>query len=387
MRFPNRAARAKRIIYLFQSGAPSQMDLFDPKPQMDKHRGEDLPASIRMGQRLTTMTSGQKSFPVAPSLFKFGQHGKSGIWLSELMPRIAGVADELCFIRSMNTEAINHDPAITFLQTGSQISGRPSIGAWTHYGLGSDNDNLPAFVVLITRGKGDQPLYSRLWGSGWLPSRFQGVQFRSGKEPVLYLDNPPGVDQSRRREMLDSLRELHEVARDDLGDPELDARVAQYEMAYRMQMSVPEAVDLSGEPAHILEMYGPDASKPGTFAANCLKVWRCWSVRTMTLRPSIRSACSMTPPSSTGSRATRLRVPCEQKASPSTPQATCTRRRRNCAGSPSTCASRATVIMGLLKEDSHEFAPVDQVDPDGSVAPVRRSTAARGSSLVRGRIR
>jgi hypothetical protein len=246
------------------------MDLFDPKPELAKRRGEDLPNSIRKGQRLTTMTSGQKKFPVAPTIFDFKQHGKSGAWFSNLMPHMARMADDWCIVRSMFTEAINHDPAITFLQTGSQISGRPSIGAWVHYGLGSDNANLPAFVVLITPGKVDQPLYSRLWGSGFLPSRHQGVQFRSGREPVLYLNNPPGVSDTSRRSMLDRLRELHEFERDRSGDAELDTRIAQYEMACRMQTSVPEATDLSKEPAHIFDLYGPDAKKPGTFASNCL---------------------------------------------------------------------------------------------------------------------
>ncbi|RPI84899.1 MAG: DUF1501 domain-containing protein, partial [Planctomycetaceae bacterium] len=262
--------RAKRVIYLFQSGGPSQLETFDYKPLLNELNGQQLPDSVRQGQRLTGMTVSQASLPMAGSIFKFAQHGQAGAWISELLPHTAKVADDLAVIRSMHTEAINHDPAITFLQTGAQLSGRPSIGAWAHYGLGSDNENLPAFVVLITKGKGDQPLYSRLWGSGFLPSRHQGVQFRSGKEPVLYLDNPPGTTAATRRQMLDRLRELHETARDELHDPEFDARIAQYEMAYRMQTSVPEAVDLAGEPQHVLEMYGPDATKPGTFAANCL---------------------------------------------------------------------------------------------------------------------
>jgi hypothetical protein len=263
-------AKAKRVIYLFQSGGPSQLEAFDYKPLLVEQNGQQLPDSVRQGQRLTGMTGSQASLPMAGSIFKFAQHGAGGTWYSELLPFTAGMADDIAVIRSLHTDAINHDPAITFLQTGSQISGRPSIGAWVHYGLGSDNDNLPAFVVLITKGKADQPLYSRLWGSGWLPSRHQGVQFRSGKEPVLYLDNPPGVEAGQRRRMLDSLKQLHETAREDLQDPELEARIAQYEMAYRMQMSVPEAVDLSGEPQHVLDLYGPDVAKPGTFAANCL---------------------------------------------------------------------------------------------------------------------
>ncbi len=249
------------------------MDLFDPKPQMDKHRGEDLPASIRMGQRLTTMTSGQKSFPVAPSLFKFAQHGKSGIWLSELMPHIAGVADELCVIRSMFTEAINHDPAITFCQTGSQLAGRPSIGAWLSYGLGSMNQDLPAYVVMTSFGTGrrdDQPLYDRLWGSGFLPTQHQGVRFRNSGDPVLYLSNPAGVSRPMRRDMLDELAALNQRDFEAFGDPETSTRISQYEMAFRMQMSVPDLVDVSKEPQHVLDSYGPNVTKPGTYAANCL---------------------------------------------------------------------------------------------------------------------
>ncbi|MCC7377055.1 MAG: DUF1501 domain-containing protein [Verrucomicrobiales bacterium] len=262
--------RAKRVIYLFMAGGPSQLETFDYKPLLVEHNGQELPASVRMGQRLTGMSGNQASLPMAGSIFKFAQHGQSGAWLSELLPHTAKVADDLCIVRSMYTEAINHDPAITFLQTGSQISGRPSFGAWVHYGLGSDNENLPAFVVLITRGKVDQPLYSRLWGSGFLPSRHQGVQFRAGKEPVLYLNNPAGVSPDSRRLMLDRLKELHEHAVASSGDPEIETRIAQYEMAYRMQTSVPEATDLAKEPDSVFDLYGPDARKPGTFAANCL---------------------------------------------------------------------------------------------------------------------
>ncbi len=272
-KFPNFAPKAKRIIYLFQSGAPSQMDLFDPKPQMAKHRAENLPESIRQGQRLTTMTSGQKSFPVAPSIFKFAQHGKCGMELSELIPGIASVADELCLVRSMFTEAINHDPAITFCQTGSQLAGRPSIGAWLSYGLGSMNKDLPAYVVMTSFGTGrrdDQPLYDRLWGSGFLPTQHQGVRFRNTGDPVLYLSNPGGVDRTMRREMLDELAALNEGDFRAFGDPETTTRIAQYEMAFRMQMSVPDLIDTSNEPQHILDMYGPDVKKPGTYAANCL---------------------------------------------------------------------------------------------------------------------
>jgi hypothetical protein len=264
------APKAKRIIYLFMAGGPSQLETFDYKPLLNERNGEDLPASVRMGQRLTGMSGNQAVLPLAGSLYKFNQHGRSGAWISELLPHTAGVVDDLCIVRSLYTEAINHDPAITFLQTGSQISGRPSMGAWVHYGLGSDNANLPAFVVLITRGKVDQPLYSRLWGSGFLPSRHQGVQFRSGKDAVLYLNNPEGISPESRRLMLDGLRELHQHNADRLGEADVDARIAQYEMAYRMQTSVPEVMDLAGEPESVLDQYGPDARKPGTFAANCL---------------------------------------------------------------------------------------------------------------------
>jgi uncharacterized protein (DUF1501 family) len=262
--------KAKRVIYLFMSGGPSQLETFDYKPLLNERNGEQLPDSVRRGQRLTGMSGNQASLPMAGSAFKFAQHGKSGIWMSELLPHTAKVADDLCVVRSMFTEAINHDPAITFLQTGSQVSGRPSIGAWVHYGLGSANENLPAFVVLITRGKVDQPLYSRLWGSGFLPAEHQGVQFRAGKEPVLYLNNPDGISAASRRQMLDRLRELNEFERDRLGDADLDSRIAQYEMAYRMQSSVPDVTDLSKETESTYELYGPDAKKPGTFAANCL---------------------------------------------------------------------------------------------------------------------
>lgn len=262
--------KAKRVIYLFQSGGPSQLETFDYKPLLNEKHGQQLPDSVRQGQRLTGMSGNQASLPLAGSIFKFAQYGNSGAWISELLPHTARCVDDIAIIRSMETEAINHDPAITFLQTGNQISGRPSIGAWLNYGLGTDNENLPAFVVLITKGKGDQPLYSRLWGTGFLPSRYQGVQFRSGKDPVLYLNNPPGVDRDGRRSMLDRLRELHEVELEATGDHELNTRIAQYEMAYRMQSSVPEVTDTSAEPEHIFDLYGPDAKKPGTFAANCL---------------------------------------------------------------------------------------------------------------------
>jgi hypothetical protein len=267
---PHFKPKAKRVIYLFQSGAPSQMDLFDYKPDLKEKRGLDLPDSIRMGQRFTTMTSGQKKFPVAPSLFQFKQHGKSGAWLSELLPHTATVADDLCLIKSMQTEAINHDPAITFVQTGSQLAGRPSMGAWVAYGLGSENQDLPAFVVLLSRGRTDQPLYDRLWGSGFLPTRYQGVKLRGGKEPVLYLDNPDGCSAQTRRQMLDDIGDLNRLRHDDTGDPEILTRVAQYELGYRMQSSVPDLTDLSKEPEKVLAMYGPDVHKPGSYAANCL---------------------------------------------------------------------------------------------------------------------
>jgi hypothetical protein len=267
---PHTVPKAKRVIYLFMSGGPSQLETWDYKPLLNERHGQELPDSVRMGQRLTGMSGNQASLPLAGSAFQFARHGKAGTWVSELLPHTAKVVDDLCVVRSYFTEAINHDPAITFLQTGSQVSGRPSLGSWVHYGLGSSNQNLPAFVVLITRGKVDQPLYSRLWGNGFLPARHQGVQFRSGREPVLYLNNPEGIDGPGRRAMLDRLRELHEIQREQTGDAELDARIAQYEMAYRMQSSVPEVTDLGSEPQHVRDLYGPDVSKPGTFAANCL---------------------------------------------------------------------------------------------------------------------
>lgn len=270
---PHFAPKAKRIIYLFQSGAPSQMDLFDPKPTMVNRQGEDLPASIRQGQRLTTMTSGQATFPVAPSIFKFNQHGQSGMWMSELMPHLSTVVDDLCMIRSVHTEAINHDPAITFCQTGSQLAGRPSIGSWLSYGLGSENQDLPAYVVLTSFGSGrpdDQPLYDRLWGAGFLPTEHQGVKFRNQGDAVLYLSNPPGVDPRSRRSTLDRLKKLNEIRMEALGDSEIQARIAQYEMAFRMQTSVPDLLDVSSESAQTLEMYGPDVKRPGSYAANCL---------------------------------------------------------------------------------------------------------------------
>jgi hypothetical protein len=270
---PHLTPRARRIIYLCQSGAPSQLDLFDPKPQIKDRFREELPDSVRMGQRLTGMTAGQESFPLAPSIFRFAQHGQSGAWLSELLPHAARIADELCFIQSMHTEAINHDPAITLLQTGSQIAGRPSFGAWVSYGLGSENEDLPTFVAM-TSGEGDQPLYDRLWGSGFLPTRHQGVKFRRSNEPVLFLSNPEGVDSRLRREMLDDLAQLNQLALDQKGDAEIATRMTQYELAYRMQTSVPELADLSQESPAVLDLYGPDCTKPGTFAYNCLMARR-----------------------------------------------------------------------------------------------------------------
>jgi hypothetical protein len=269
---PHFPPKAKRVIYLFQGGAPSQMELFDYKPRLYDLRGTELPDSIRQGQRLTGMTSTQSSFPVVPSPFKFAQHGNSGAWVSELMPHTATVVDQLCFIKSMFTEAINHDPAVTFFQTGFQLAGRPSIGAWLAYGLGNESKDLPAFVVMVSAGSGngDQPLADRTWGSGFLPSKYQGVKFRSGSDPVLYLSNPAGLSESRRRRFLDDLSKLNQLEIEEFGDPEISTRIAQYEMAYRMQTSVPELTDLSKEPARTFDLYGPDSRKPGTFAANCM---------------------------------------------------------------------------------------------------------------------
>ena len=270
---PHHTAKAKRVLFLHQSGGPSQIDLFDYKPQMSKHQGVDLPASIRMGQRITGMTSGQSTFPVASTIFKFAQHGKQGAWISELLPHTAKIVDDLCIIKSMNTDAINHDPAITFIQSGSQQPGRPSMGAWVSYGLGSENDNLPAYVVLISQANSvnnDQPLFSRLWGNGFLPSSHQGVKFRSGGDPVLYLSDPPGVDKNTRRQMLDAVAKINHIKRESYADPEIDTRIAQYEMAYRMQTSVPDLMDISQEPDSTFDLYGANARKAGTYAANCL---------------------------------------------------------------------------------------------------------------------
>jgi hypothetical protein len=268
---PHFAPKAKRIIYLFQNGAPSQLESFDYKPLLTKMRGEELPASIRMGQRLTGMTSGQKNFPLIGSHFKFQQHGQSGAWVSELFPNIARIADELCFIKSMHTEAINHDPALTFMQTGAQQGNRPSMGAWLSYGLGSENKNLPAFCVLLSRGRGNgQGVYSKLWTNGFLDSIHQGVQFSSSEERVLYLKDPQGRDREDSRKMLDQLAQLNEMNYKEFGDPEIQTRIQQYEMAYRMQTAVPELTDLNQEPDNIIKMYGADCLVPGTYAANCL---------------------------------------------------------------------------------------------------------------------
>ena len=262
--------KAKRVIYLFQSGAPSQLDLFDYKPMLQKEHGSDLPDSIRKGQRLTAMTGSQSQLPLAGTPFAFKQHGQSGAWLSDRLPHTAGIADHLCFIRSMFTEAINHGPAVTFLQTGSPFPGRPSMGAWLNYGLGSENDNFPTFVILVTKNKGGQPLVSRLWGSGFLPSKFQGVRFRADENPVLYLNNPQGIDPLIRRKMLDRLNDLHQIQLENSDDPEIENRIAQYELAFRMQRSIPDVTNLADEPEHVFKEYGEDARTPGTYASNCL---------------------------------------------------------------------------------------------------------------------
>lgn len=262
--------KAKRVIYLFQSGGPPQHDLYDYKPHLEKVHGQEVPESVFKGQRLTGMTAGQSSFPVAKSIFKFQRFGESGIELNaELMPHLVKVADEIAVVRSMHTEAINHDPAITFFQTGFQIAGRPSIGAWTSYGLGSENENLPAYVAM-TSNRGGQALYDRLWGAGFLPSHYQGVRFRSGKDPVLYLSNPPGMTSELRRKTLDHISALNQKHYQEVGDPEIQTRIAQYELAYRMQTSVPELTDMSDEPESTFELYGEDARKPGTYAYNAL---------------------------------------------------------------------------------------------------------------------
>ena len=268
------APKAKRVIYLFMSGGPSHLDLFDYKPLLIKRHGEQLPDTVRGGQRLTGMSGNQSSIPMVGSPFKFAQHGRSGAWMSELLPHTATVADEMCIVKSMFTESINHGPGVTFFQTGSQIAGRPSIGSWLSYGLGQENANLPSFVVLITKGKGGQPLGSHLWGSGFLPTRHQGVLFRAAKDPVLYLNNPAGISADSRRLLLDRLKDLHEHQFEGTPDAEIQSRIDNYEMAFRMQTSIPEVTDLSNEPQHVLDSYGPDVKTPGTFAANCLQARR-----------------------------------------------------------------------------------------------------------------
>ncbi|WP_332737066.1 DUF1501 domain-containing protein [Flavihumibacter sp.] len=268
---PHFAPKAKRIIYLFQNGAPSQLELFDYKPMLREKFGQDLPESIRMGQRLTGMTAEQTKFPLAGSLFDFAQYGESKAWISELLPYTAGIADELCIIKSMYTEAINHDPALTFFQTGAQVGNRPSMGSWLSYGLGSENKNLPAFCVLLSKGKGNgQGVYSKLWTNGFLDSVHQGVQFSSGENPVLYLNDHASVTRADRRNMLDQLEALNEQGLKEFGDPEINAKIQQYEMAYRMQTAVPEVTDISNEPESIIKLYGPECLVPGTYAANCL---------------------------------------------------------------------------------------------------------------------
>jgi len=271
---PHFPAKAKRVIYLVMSGGPSQIDLFDHKPKLPEYNGTELPASVRMGQRITGMTAGQKAFPCAAPQFKFEQHGNGGAWVSELLPHTASIVDCLAIVKTLNTEAINHDPAFTFLQTGSQQPGRPSLGAWLSYGLGTENDNLPTFVVMISQGSGnktDQPIFSRLWGSGFLPSQHQGVRLRAGTDPVLYLSNPAGIDGQSRRSMLDGVASLNRIAAESFGDPEINTRIAQYEMAFRMQSSVPELTDLAGESQATLDLYGiKDDGVDGGFARNCL---------------------------------------------------------------------------------------------------------------------
>ena len=269
---PHFAPKAKRVIMLFFSGGPSHIDTFDYKPAMRKFHGEELPDSVRQGQRITTMTSGQKSFPCVAPMFKFERVGAHGTWMSETIPHIKSIADEITIIKSMNSEAINHDPAITYILTGTQQLGKPSFGSWISYGLGSPNKNLPAYIVMISRGSGaaNQALYSRLWSSGFLPSKHQGVNLRSGKEPVLYLKDPEGIDRNLRRRMLDGIAKINQEQFSEFGDPETQTRISQYEMAFRMQSSVPDLMDVSKEPKAVTDMYGPDASKPGSFARNCV---------------------------------------------------------------------------------------------------------------------
>ncbi len=267
---PHFAPRARRVVSLFMSGGPSQLETFDPKPELNRRWGEELPDSVRQGQRLTGMSGNQSTLPMVGSPFPFAQHGRSGTWVSSILPRTAGIVDEICVVRSMVTDAINHDPAITFLQTGAELAGRPSLGAWLSYGLGSETKELPGYCVLVTQGMGDQPIYARLWGAGFLPAEHQGVQLRGGKDAVLYLADPAGVAREQRGAWLDAVRVVNAVAAVREGDPGIEARIAGYELAFRMQMSVPEVTDVSGESDATFEMYGEDARKPGTFAANCL---------------------------------------------------------------------------------------------------------------------
>ena len=263
-------AKAKRVIYLFQSGGPSQIDLFDHKPRLIQETGKELPDSVRKGQRLTGMSGNQASLPLVGSPFQFAQHGKSGQWISELLPNTAKVADDMCIVNSMHTEAINHGPGVTFMQTGSQLPGRPSMGSWLSYGLGSMNENLPNFVTLVTKEKSGQPLVSRLWGSGFLPGKHAGTRFRSAKDAILYLNSPEGISRDSRRNVLNHLKELHEIQLERTGDSALETRIAQYEMGFRMQSSIPDVTDLGNEPESTFKLYGEDARTPGTFAANCL---------------------------------------------------------------------------------------------------------------------
>lgn len=270
---PHFPAKVKRVIYLCQSGAPSQHDLFDYKPALQQMAGEELPESVRMGQRLTTMTSEQDMLPLTPSKFAFARHGKSGMWFSELVPHQAGIGDQMCRIRSMHTEAINHDPGLTLLVSGHQLPGRPSLGSWLSYGLGSESNDLPSFVVLVSQGSAkldQQPVFDRLWSSGFLPSKYQGVRFQGSGDPVLYVNNPRGVSMRDRRRVIDTIAQLNERQAAAVGDPEIESRIAQYEMAYRMQMSIPSLTDFSSEPESIIASYGEDVRKPGTYAANCL---------------------------------------------------------------------------------------------------------------------
>ena len=267
------APKAKRVIYLHMVGGPSQMDLFDYKPAMADWYDKDLPESIRQGQRLTTMTSGQSRFPIAPSKYEFKRHGQSGMWVSEILPYTAKMVDDLCFIRSMNTDAINHEPAVSLLQTGNMVTGRPCLGSWVSYGLGSENEDLPTFVVLIAKPSNTeqiQAISGRLWSSGFMPGKHAGVSFRSGGDPILFLNDPPGVPRDVRRATLDGLNQLNQLAYEAVGDPQTHTRIEQYELAYRMQASVPDLTDLASEPESTRELYGPDIEKPGSFAHSVL---------------------------------------------------------------------------------------------------------------------